>query len=280
MSESGEASLPIIPVNHDNGIRILNGPIASSEIGRVTESVNNVEVKESTASRNTEEFVEPVKKTRKRKSVRIIEPMVLPEPSTLASLLPPPPPPPPPPVPTTYQSVYGGNANKRRKFLTVYRFFHTSFREYLLDLGFNFDIAYLQKLSEDDLSLMIDELKFAVATKGQAEHSIGNGLMNLIGMWEGKLGLSGLSRMLKEDQGFQEVLEEFALEYCDWTVLGVEQRFSFSLLQKIVVVFYLNRQMKIMEKDPRVQRLREEIARRAREQNHEEPCEENFPPPL
>jgi hypothetical protein len=273
----------------DNGIRILRGQISASDIASVGQEAPQPQTAnpsiEEQAAQETFVLPPPVRDvqnaqvceteptgygrrkgrvgTRRKRSTASAD--ILGAPSRLRSAVTHPDLYPQAP---RYKPIFGGSATKRRKVLTVHRFMRSSFGPYLKQLKFNFNLDVLSRLSDSDLDEMIDEMKFAIATKADTSQTTSQAFFMALQTVEKPLGIEGASTLLQKSSQFKEQLEELSLEHCDFAVFPIEYRFLFSVLSTIVPIWVINRKAKEWAASPEGQaaiarnRQREEQAQR------------------
>jgi hypothetical protein len=254
--ENIETQLPNPPAG-DDGIRILRSGISVDDIADINRPAPPPPlslVPDTNGYLPEDDLPIPQKRTRKRKAPTVI-PLVLEQPPVNPALIPQPPPRP------VFQKVFGGEPGRRSKLLVIHQFYKSSFRPYLEELGFNFRIDYLHRLAKEDLDIMTEELKYAIAIKERSSGPVEDGFFGAVKLGERTLGLSGLSASLKADPRFRELVEEMMLEYATFTVFPVEQRFLYALLEKMLMIWMANKAIQSMGEAQagRAERLFEEL---------------------
>lgn len=128
---------------------------------------------------------------------------------------------------------------KQKLILKITRYLESSrFKSYLSSLGLHHSSKTLQSLSINDLEERLEEIKVAVSNKNMTNliseltftiTSVGETLTQTPKIRD-TINLNGLTKSLKEDDGFLDTLEQLHLEYSDISYLSAEKKMVYLLM--------------------------------------------------
>lgn len=139
------------------------------------------------------------------------------------------------------RKVISLEAEKRELILMITRYKSSlRFSDYLQEeMKFSFEVKELAKLSCNELRTLLDDIRFCVANKNN-QGLVNDGVINVISMVERLLTnlykIDGLSKALKRDDAFLDILEEWTLENQKLTRTSAKTRLMFEIVKTAYMI--------------------------------------------